>query len=458
MKPSRLACVVTVTALLAWLAAAQEMSSGVRLGVLATAVVGSAVCSVRAERDGIRAGEIVGAGAVLLVAAVLFPPRESNDLWGYVSYARVLSEHGSNPYVTPPSAFPEDPLLGRMSAEYRDDPSVYGPLFTLYTAGITAAAGERPTALRISLQATAAIAALLVVLEVRRRSGGEPRSVAFVALNPLLVVTVNGAHPDMAAGALVLAGVLTAESRRPARSGLLLGLAALTKLTAGMAAVGVLAWKLRQRHPKEAAMAAAALLAVVVAGYGIFGGSKAVEPLQQVALRGTRSQAWEILRKDLTADAEAKGAADPRVEAHEKLRTPGLVATVLFLGVGAVGLSRRRRVAEAAAGSALAGLVASRYVLPWYLANVLPTSALVSSSAVGILVWAEAARQLLVYADPPGRSPPEGWLEQLSTHWLPLVGVALAAAVLWHSLRSPRDVRRPEPTSADRRAVTGIGT
>ena len=76
-------------------------------------------------------GSRSGANDRRLVAVfALAPPLLSLDVFSYVSYARLETVHGLNPYENPPSSVPGDPAVPFV-ADFRDQVSVYGPLFTL---------------------------------------------------------------------------------------------------------------------------------------------------------------------------------------------------------------------------------------------------------------------------------------------------------------------------------------
>ena len=69
-----------------------------------------------------------GAIAVLVAVFVLAPPLLSQDVFSYISYARLGALHGLNPYVHVPA---ERPPTRPSLVGWRDTVSAYGPLFTL---------------------------------------------------------------------------------------------------------------------------------------------------------------------------------------------------------------------------------------------------------------------------------------------------------------------------------------
>ena len=152
---------------------------------------------------------------LLIVLFVLAPPLLSLDVFSYISYARLGAEHGLNPYEFAPSALPPSDEAARQVLDYRDAVSVYGPLFTLgsYPLGALGV----PFALW-SLKAIAGAAIAVVVALVARLArlrGIEPAAaVAFVGLNPIVLVhLVGGAHNDGLTAAIAMA----AARRRPER-------------------------------------------------------------------------------------------------------------------------------------------------------------------------------------------------------------------------------------------------
>jgi hypothetical protein len=80
---------------------------------------------------------ILAAGVQLvpLVAPLLL----STDAWTYWGYGWIAAEGGGNPYVDPPSAFPESPAAPYVGAAWRDTTTVYGPAFTLLSEPVALA-------------------------------------------------------------------------------------------------------------------------------------------------------------------------------------------------------------------------------------------------------------------------------------------------------------------------------
>jgi Glycosyltransferase family 87 len=148
-----------------------------------------------------------GLVAVFLTAFALTPVLVSHDAFSYLDYARLGVLHGLDPYVHPPDAARGDPVFARVT--WTEATSAYGPLFTLATyplawlpVGLAVAVLKGVAALSV-----AALAALVARIAAWR--GLEPlRAAAFLALNPLVLVhVVGGAHNDAVTMLLATLGV-----------------------------------------------------------------------------------------------------------------------------------------------------------------------------------------------------------------------------------------------------------
>jgi len=155
-----------------------------------------------------------GAIVVFVAAFACLPPLLSHDVYSYVDYARLGGLHGIDPYVRPPAAFPRDAAFAHVTWPHTT--SAYGPLFTLATYPLAALpVGVAVYVLKaISAAAVLALAALVARLAPAR--GVDPlRAAAFVALNPLVLVhVVGGPHNDALAILLMMlgvAGIITAR-------------------------------------------------------------------------------------------------------------------------------------------------------------------------------------------------------------------------------------------------------
>jgi hypothetical protein len=155
---------------------------------------------------------IVASNVILLLG----PPLISQDVFGYLGFARMGALHGLDPYTHVPAEAPTDPVLAFLGWPFQH--SAYGPLFTL------ASYATAPLGLAGGLWAFKAIAvasSLGAVALTARAARGVGRSsrwaMAFVGLNPVLLeLALGGAHNDtliLLLLAAALAITATAEAR-----------------------------------------------------------------------------------------------------------------------------------------------------------------------------------------------------------------------------------------------------
>jgi hypothetical protein len=363
---------------------------------------------------------IVAADAALLLG----PPLLSQDVFGYLSFARMGVLHGLDPYTRVAAEAPTDAVFPFVGWPFQHSP--YGPPFTLFGYALV------PLGLAgglWALKATAVLGSLLAVAltaRAARRMGASARVAAvFVGLNPVLLeLAVGGAHNDT----LVLASLAGALALSAAASGRACNLAASdtivpdtdrlrvpgaatpgrlrTATVALVAGVGVKAsaglvlpflllaparWRERARLLTGAAGALAVLAIVGIAGFGThaLGFLNALGEQQQLV--ATHSIPAETARW---------------IGLHG---TPGWwrdLFAVAFVAALALTLSRTARGADwrAMAGWAtLALLLSTAWLLPWYAVWPLPLAALADSRRLRIatlLVCAYAVTIHLPLADP----------------------------------------------------------
>lgn len=75
---------------------------------------------------------------VLFNLTLLFVwPMGSVDIFSYIGWSRVLSEHSANPYLMPYGAFPHDAFYQQINNIWLSQPAPYGPLFVIIGSAIT---------------------------------------------------------------------------------------------------------------------------------------------------------------------------------------------------------------------------------------------------------------------------------------------------------------------------------
>lgn len=166
-----------------------------------------------------RARRLWAAIVVLVAGFTVAPVLLSHDVYSYVDYARLGVVHGLDPYVYPPAAAPFDPAYARVT--WIDATSAYGPLFTLATYPLAWLPVWWAVA---ALKATAALSVLAIALLVARAAparGVSPLgAAAFIALNPLVLIHVVGsAHNDGLAMLTATVGIAAMLTSREATAG-----------------------------------------------------------------------------------------------------------------------------------------------------------------------------------------------------------------------------------------------
>ena len=393
----------------------------------------------------------------VLGLALVRPPMQSHDVWSYVMYGRIVSTHHANPYIRAPGSFAGDPFIRRIDPMWRQTRSVYGPLFTGWSALITWVAGNHILLLRLGFQLTALATVLATAWLLDRRSGGDPRVLALVLLNPLVVFSlVNDAHVDAVVGLAVLAAVLLLERRRPAAAGAALAVGFLVKVFALLPAGAIGIWLLARRERwKWLAPYSLALVIVITAGLALGGGRTSLKPVADSSTRVSTTSVWAVPNR-ATTDAALRAGDPPATARSDATHRYSRVASVLVLlaTIALALLWADEAVPIVAAGSAvLAYMVLGAYAYPWYVAAGLFAVALRPDALVTRLLVVHGA--LLQLAEVPGRQfpifvgrsvrlPDPAWHLFIRTTVVPvadivLIGV-LVAAVVRRRLRRARGV------------------
>ena len=311
----------------------------------------------------------------------------SHDVYSYVDYARLSVVHGLDPYVHPPLAAPADPAFGEV--DWTGATSAYGPLFTLATLPLAwLPVGAAVAALK-ALAALSVLGTALLVARLAPARGVDPvRAAAFVALNPLVLVhVVGGAHNDGLAMLAATLGVAAVLSRRELGGGAALAAAFAIKAPAAVAApfalIGALRSPPRDGGRRFAAGALAALMLIGLAALPAFGW----DWLAALDLAGENQGRTSHMSVPITF-ARLTGA-DPEIARLTALYIYGALFALLLAWTWRGG-DWLRAAAWAAAGL----LLATAWLLPWYLIWALPLAALSRDRPLQLLVLALTAFQL----------------------------------------------------------------
>jgi hypothetical protein len=349
---------------------------------------------------------------VLVGAFALAPVLLSHDVFSYVDYARLGVVHGLDPYVHAPDAVPTDPAFARVT--WTDATSAYGPLFTLATYPLA----WLPVGLAVAvLKAVAALSVLGLAALVARLAawrGLQPlRAAAFVALNPLVLVhVVGGAHNDGLTMLLAMLGVAAVLAEREASAGAALVAAAAVKAAALFLAPFALLATARRRRERTfdryasksafsadgattsafsrrrpvarlAAGALGAALAIAVAAYLGFGW----DWLHAFGLAGENQSRTSHLSIPTTVARLFDSDEEPFRAVALALYAAALVYLLIHTWRGGDWV-------RAAGWAALGLLLATSWLLPWYLVWALPLAAISRDRTLQLLVLALTAYQL----------------------------------------------------------------
>jgi hypothetical protein len=326
-----------------------------------------------------------GAIVVLVLAFAVAPVVLSHDVYSYVDYARLGVVHGLDPYVHTPAAAAGDPVFPHV--EWTETSTVYGPLFTLATYPLA----WLPVGLAVAaLKATAAISVLLLAVLVARLAsvrGLDPlRAAAFVALNPLVLVhVVGGAHNDGLAMLLATLGVAALLIARPTAGGASFAAAFAIKAPTAFAAPFALLATARDRLQLRRFLtgAAVALTTIALAGYVAFGW----DWLHALGLAGESQGRTSHMSAPITFARLTN--LDPTAVRIGALVLYGALVAYLLAWTW-----RGNDWVRAAGWAGLGLLLATAWLLPWYLIWALPLAALSRDRPLMLLVLALTAFQL----------------------------------------------------------------
>ncbi|HWC48804.1 MAG TPA: glycosyltransferase 87 family protein [Solirubrobacterales bacterium] len=335
---------------------------------------------------------------VLVTGFAVAPVLLSHDVYSYVDYARLGVRHGLNPYVHPPLAAPGDPAYSDVT--WTEATSAYGPLFTLLTYPLA----WLPVGVAVAaLKAVAALSVLgIAALTARIASwrGIDPlRATAFVALNPLVLVhAIGGAHNDALTMLLAMLAVAAILSQRELAGGAALVAAIATKLSAAVLAPFALVGVATTSPPtgrfrsyagrfrpvgRLLAGGAGAALAVGIAAYLAFGW----DWLHGFGLAGENQSRTSHMSIPITV-ARLTDLGPEGVRLAAAILFAALVIYLL------IWTARGNDWIRAAAWATFALLLASAWLLPWYLLWPLPLVAISRDRTLQLLTLALTAYQL----------------------------------------------------------------
>jgi hypothetical protein len=197
---------------------------------------------------------VVGFALLFQLSLLPMPGFLTTDAFSYVMYGRISFIYRLNPYLVPPGAFPNDPLLGWIHPSWVMQPSVYGPLWTdlgwlMAKLGASVSLVDQVFSYKLLMNLAQVVNLGLVWLLLGRILPGQ-RLTAFAlfAWNPLVLFEFAGnAHNDGFMLTWLLAGLVPLAvdggQARWAWGAGLVWLSALVKFTSGVVALFfVVAW------------------------------------------------------------------------------------------------------------------------------------------------------------------------------------------------------------------------
>jgi hypothetical protein len=331
------------------------------------------------------------------VLLVLGPPLISQDVFGYLGFARLGALHGLDPYTSSVHSVRADPVYPFVGWPYARSP--YGPLFTLGTYALVPLGFSASLwALKV-IMAAASLGAIALVARAARNLGHSSRgAAAFMGLNPvLLVLAVGGDHNDTLILLLVSVALLWTSGVVPrgSRGAGALVAAVGVKASAGLALPFLMLAPSHARERWRLAFSVAVSLAIL-AGIGLAGfGTHALG-----FLNALRDQQQIVAVHSIPAEtARLVGLTGlPSGWRH--------VFVGLFLAVLVFALWRTARGASwrvAAGWTTLALLLSTAWLLPWYAVWLLPLAAVAGDRRLRAATLVFCAYAVLIHlplADP----------------------------------------------------------
>jgi alpha-1,6-mannosyltransferase len=316
----------------------------------------------------------------------LGPPLVSSDAFGYLDWARMGVLYGLNPYATESGAVVSDPVYGFVRWQSLTSP--YGPVFTLgsYVLVPLGLPGSFWALKLIVILSSLGCAAL--IWRCAQALGRPPLpGVLLYGLNPaILVYAVGGFHNDVIMMLAVLAAVYLMVTARE-RGAVALGVMAIAIKSSAALVMPFLVLGSHDRR-RSLGIALGTGLAVMAVALAAFGG----QAFDFINVLGTQQR--------LNSGSSVPAQLGAWLGWEGSPTAVRIVASVI--GVAAVihFLDRARRGADwiASAGWAtLSVMVASSWLLAWYIVWLVPLASLAGSrelrlGAVGMTLFVVGVR------------------------------------------------------------------
>jgi len=324
-----------------------------------------------------------GAAAILLLA----PPLFSRDIFSNIYYGKIVAHYRANPYVVSPQRFINDPAFTTISTYWKNTPIVYGPFYTLFSAGLAQMSGEGLiSSIYVNKGAMAAfhLGTALLLWKLLGRFYPQRRLAGTVAYawNPLVLIhSVGGGHNDVMMAFFAVLALYLALAGHERSAVFSLTLSVLTKYVTAILLVILLFYLLR-RHARwrdrlrEAAVCALIILITTAVLFAPFWEGAATLQTTRENLKLTTPCSTGSLLARLLGYIFSLVLRLPAERAHSLgWSCARLLLTLTFLALFAMLALRcrsREDLLESWTLALVAYLITASYLYPWYMVWVIP--------------------------------------------------------------------------------------
>ncbi len=314
----------------------------------------------------------------IVMVAVAFPFRGSNDLWSYHTYGRLFAIHHLSPYTHTPADIPGDFAAGHVNDVWRNTTSVYGPSFIWIAGAIAKVAGTSELAMRLGHQLLAALSWGLALFVVRNTTALS--RIALIALCPPVWLVINSGHNDLLVGVALLLAALALTRRWWMVAAGLAAFAATIKATAGIAVFGMAVWILR-RHGWKPCLGFTSTAAGAVILVGAPFGTSVTSALSSNSVIVGGPTPWRPVLAVLYPIASACG-----IEHHDVTTVVARIALMITIGVMVAVVVRPANTHhDLTLRSTAVYQATALWIMPWYWGWALPS--LLGSPRSAITDW-----------------------------------------------------------------------
>jgi hypothetical protein len=379
---------------------------------------GAALWVTRSGAGGVRLRWVLLATVAYCAPLLILPGMFSADVYTHIFYGRIIDVHGANPFLVAPNQFPADHFYPWLN--WKSVTSVYGTVWLLYSAAVSALPGDSMLASLLWYKAGVLLLHLLTTAVVwRMLREAKPRLAVWGAIfygwNPLVLFEVVGnGHNEALMAALVVLSLYAARRGRWLTAVLLLAAAGMAKLPALVLLPPLaLAWARtrsgwRAQLRSLAVASAVALLGALALSAPLGAGMSLADNLWKVAGEyRIANSPWVLLALKLTSPGDLVSLA--ATNAGLDVARMATLATLFLIGLWEVW--KRRELAEVWVWLWFAFCFTAAWVWPWYLALAVPVAALRGPGRAAALAAALTAGGLLFWLWRPSGATDSWWSE-----------------------------------------------